>query len=119
MSATLNPQGRDAYWRATQTELKSIRKRGDRVTLTGAAVLFALIFFYRDHTQELSVWLIAGTLLLMVIGVSLWFVTSRRRRVAIARGLVCKHCDYMPHDTEIDEVAATRTCPHCERSLDS
>jgi hypothetical protein len=119
VSATLTPQGRDAYWRATQTELNSIRKRGDRVAMWGAALLFALIYVFRDHLQEPRAWLIAGTLLLGVVGTSLWVVTSRRRRLAIARGLVCRHCDYMPHDTEIDEVAATRTCPHCEKSLDA
>jgi len=119
VSASFDTQGRDAYWNATQTELKSIRKRGDVVALIGAAALLALVFFYRDHSQELGTWLIAAVLMLAVIGGSLWFVTSRKRRVAIARGLVCTHCSYMPHDTEIDEVAESRTCPHCERSLDS
>jgi Na+/proline symporter len=118
VSASFDTQGRDAYWHATQSELKSIRRRGDIVTLTGAAVLLALIFFYRDHSQELAAWLVGGALLLAVIGASLWFVTSRTRRVAIARGLVCSRCSYMPHDTEIDEVATTRTCPRCEQSLD-
>lgn len=119
MSASFDTQGRDAYWHATQTELKSIRKRGDLVTLIGAAALLTLVFVYRDHSQELSTWLIAAVLMLAVIGASLWFVTSRKRRVAIARGLVCSNCNYMPHDTEIDEVAATRACPRCERSLDA
>jgi hypothetical protein len=117
--ASFDTQGRDAYWHATRSELKSIRRRGDIVTLVGAAALLALIFLYRDRSQELTAWLVAGALLLAVIGVSLWFVTSRKRRVAIARGLLCTHCAYMPHDTEIDEVATTRTCPRCEHSLDA
>lgn len=109
----------DAYWYATRSELKSIRRRGDVVMLIGAAALLSLIFLYRDHSQELSWWLIAAGFLLAVIGASLWFVTSRTRRVAIARGLKCSRCSYMPHDTEIDEVASTRQCPHCEKSLDA
>jgi hypothetical protein len=117
VSASFDTQVRDAHWRATQSELRSIRRRGDVVTLIGAAALLALIFFYRDHSQEPTAWLIAAALLLAVIGASLWFVTSRRRRVAIARGLLCSRCSYMPHDTEIDEVAQTRTCPRCEQSL--
>jgi hypothetical protein len=119
VSASFDTQGRDAYWHATRSELKSIRRRGDVVTLTGAAALLALIFLYRDHSQELSAWLVAAALLLGLIGASLWFVTSRTRRVAIARGLLCSRCSYMPHDTEIEEVASTRTCPHCEESLDA
>lgn len=119
MSASFYTQGRDAYWHATQSELRSIRRRGDVVMLTGAVALLALIFLYRDHSQELSAWLVAAAILLAVIGVSVWFVTSRTRRVAIARGLRCSRCWYMPHDTEIDEVANTRTCPHCEQSLDA
>lgn len=119
MSASFDAQGRDAYWQATQTELKTIRKRGDVLTLTGAAALLALIFVYRDRSQELATWLVAVTILLAVIGTSLWFVTSRKRRIAIARGLVCARCAYMPHDTEIDEVASTRTCPHCDQALDN
>lgn len=109
----------DAYWHATRSELKSIRRRGDVVVLIGAAALLSLIFLYREHSRELSAWLIAAGLLLAVIVASLWFVTSRTRRLAIARGLKCSHCSYMPHDTEIDDVASTRKCPHCEQSLDA
>lgn len=119
VNASFDTQGREAHWVATQTELKSIRRRGDILTLTGAVVLLALIFVYRDQSQNLAAWLVAAVLLLTVIGASLWFVISRKRRVAIARGLVCSRCSYMPHDTEIDEVATTRSCPHCENSLDS
>jgi len=119
VSASFDTQGRDAYWDATQSELRSIRKRGDMLTLAGASVLLALIFVFREHAQEISAWLVASVLLFAVIGASLWFVTSRKRRLVLARGLVCTHCEYVPHDTEIDEVAATRTCPHCERALDA
>src|SRR4051812_33658578 len=117
MSASFETRGRDAHWVATQSELESIRRRGDILTLTGAAALLASIFVYRDQLQSLAAWLVAAVLLLAVIGTSLWFVISRKRRVAIARGLLCAHCDYMPHDTEIDEVATTRTCPHCSHPL--
>jgi len=41
-SASFDTRSRDAYWQATQSELKSIRKRGDILILGGAAVLFAL-----------------------------------------------------------------------------
>jgi len=118
-SASFDTRSRDAYWQATQSELKSIRKRGDILILGGAAVLFALLAVYRERSGNLAAWLIAAALLLAVMFVSLWFVTTRKRRLAVTRGLVCTHCAYMPHDTEIEEVAVTRTCPRCEVSLET
>ncbi|HTU66600.1 MAG TPA: hypothetical protein VMF52_11665 [Steroidobacteraceae bacterium] len=117
MSASFE-SGRDAYWHATQSELKSIRKRGDILTLGGAVALLAFVAFYRDRTEEIAAWLVIVTVLLAVVGTSFWIVAARKRRVAIAHGLVCPRCQYHPHDTEIDEVASSRTCPHCEESLD-
>ena len=118
-SASFDTRSRDAYWQATQSELKSIRKRGDVLILAGAAVLLSLLAWYHERSDSLASWLIAGGLLLAVILLSLWFVTTRKRRVAVTRGLVCTQCDYMPHDTEIEEVAETRACPRCEKSLET
>jgi hypothetical protein len=53
----------------------------------------------------------------MVIGVPLWFVTRRKREISATRGLICSSCAYVPHDTEISEVAANRVCPNCEKPL--
>jgi hypothetical protein len=111
-------RSRDAYWLATRIELKSIQRRGDVFVLIAAGVLLALLAFNREKSAELNWWLAGGGLLLFVISTSLWFVTKRRRSVAAARGLVCRACGYMPHDTEISEVAETRQCSHCASSLD-
>jgi hypothetical protein len=107
----------DAYWDTTQDELKTIQRRGDAGIFAGAAILLALLAYNREQASELFWWLAAGTGLLAVIAQTLWFVTTRRRRIAAARGLVCSLCEYVPHDTEITEVAATRRCPRCDESL--
>jgi hypothetical protein len=107
----------DGYWDATQDELKTIQRRGDAVIFAGAAMLLGALAYNREHSNELFWWLAVGAGLLVVMAQALWFVTTRRRRIAVSRGLVCSQCEYVPHDTEITEVAATRRCPRCDESL--
>jgi hypothetical protein len=107
----------DAYWDATQDELKTIQRRGDGVIFAGAAMLLGLLAYNHELAGARIWWFAAGAGVLIVIAQALWFVTTRRRRIAAARGLVCSLCKYIPHDTEITEVAATRRCPHCDESL--
>jgi hypothetical protein len=108
-------RNQDAYWDTTQDELKTIQRRGDAGIFAGAAILLALLAYNREQASELIWWLAAGTGLLVIQ--ALWFVITSRRRIAAARGLVCSQCEYVPHDTEITEVAATRRCPRCDESL--
>jgi hypothetical protein len=117
-SAIIDHRARDAYWHATRNELKSAQRRGDVLILAGAVALLALVAFNREKAGELTWWLVGGSLLLAIIAGSLWFVTKRRRRIAATRGLVCAQCAYVPHDTEITEVADTRLCPRCGQSLE-
>lgn len=119
MNASVDPRSREAYWQATQSELKSIRRRGDLLILGGALVLLALVALNREYSRELVAWLVVAGALVLVFLASLWFVTKRKRRVAMTRGLVCGSCDYMPHDTEIDDVASSRRCPRCNHALES
>jgi hypothetical protein len=84
----------------------------------GAAALLAFLGFNQEKAGSLAWWLAGGGVLLSIIIGALWFVTTRRRRIAAARGLVCSQCAYVPHDTEITEVAEKRQCPRCEQSLE-
>jgi hypothetical protein len=47
----------------------------------------------------------------------MWFVITRKRRLAEARGLTGGACNYKPHDTEIQDVIDSRTCPRCAEPL--
>jgi hypothetical protein len=110
---------RDAYWSATQAELKSIQRRGDAITLLSVAVACSLLILFRGALEQVTTWNVLWvTLPLAVISMSVWFVARRRRQIAVARGLICARCEYRPHDTEIMEVAQTRCCPRCATSLD-
>ena len=117
-SVSIDERSRDAYWHATRSELQSVQRRGDVLIFGGAIALLALLALNRDKAADLTWWLAVGVALLAIIAGALWFVTTRRRRIAATRGLVCPHCAYVPHDTEITEVADTRQCPHCAHSLD-
>jgi hypothetical protein len=79
--------------------------------------LLAALAIVRGATDDLRIWLIVEGLVLAVIVAGVWIVTTRRRRIAAARGLVCSHCAYTPHDTEIEDVAADRRCPRCAAEL--
>jgi hypothetical protein len=112
-----SPGARDSHWFATQCELRTARRRGDVVVLLGAAALLSTLAFYQDRIGEIGPWLILSTLLLAVISTATWIVAKGKRRIAIRRGMVCSHCEYRPHDTEIDEIALTHQCPHCAADL--
>ena len=109
----VDPGARDSYWGATQAELKSARRYGDLLILAGVGLLLAALVIVRGSTDDLRIWLIVEGLVFTVIVAGVWFVTTRRRRIAAARGLICSSCSYTPHDTEIEDVAADRRCPRC------
>ena len=108
---------RDSYWRATQAELHSLQRRGEIFVLTVVAVLIVSAILARDWYESPGFWLIVASAAFAVIMAEVFFVAFRKRRIAAARGLVCGRCSYMPHDTEISEVADTRRCPRCAGDL--
>jgi hypothetical protein len=116
-STSLDPGSRETYWHATQAELDSIRRRGDSLTFIGVAAPLLFLWLMRGRLDELSVQIAAVVIFAVVYGCALWFVTSRKRQIAMSRGLVCSHCGYAPHDTEINEVASSRRCLRCEADL--
>jgi hypothetical protein len=119
MSAQFDSDRRDAYWEATQAELKSTQKRGDLVTVIALALVLTVLWLNFTPGENTLWWTIGCVAVaLLCIGAPLWFVTQRKRRISAARGLICGHCHYVPHDTEITEVVATRACQRCNRPLD-
>jgi hypothetical protein len=110
---------RDAYWEATREQLKSAQNRADLFTLVGVLAICVLLWFNSEPDRGFDPVLQAGiAIALLVICAPLWFVTRRKRRITATRGLICNHCGYVPHDTEISEVASTRHCQRCDKSLD-
>ncbi|HET7809413.1 MAG TPA: hypothetical protein VFL16_02455 [Steroidobacteraceae bacterium] len=107
---------RDSSWTATQAALKSVKRRGDLLILSGAAALFALEMVLPESARDVRGMIIGAMLVLALIGGYVWFVTTHKRRIAASR-LSCQRCGYVPHDTEIDEVAESHRCPHCAGEL--
>ena len=108
---------RDSYWGATQDALRAVKRRGNLLILFGACALFALEMVLPESARDMRGLMIGALLVLALIGGYVWFVTSRKRHIAESRGLVCLRCNYLPHDTEIDDVADTRHCPRCSAEL--
>src|SRR5688572_25819812 len=95
----------DAYWQATRDQLKTAQKRADIFTLLGMAAIGALLWLNFRSEELAGNWILTGVALaVVVISVPLWYVTRRKRRISATR-LNCRHCGYIPHDTEISEVA--------------
>jgi hypothetical protein len=108
----------EAYWQATREQLQAAQKRADLISLSGAVALGGLLWIYHEPGDGFGHLALAGIgLALLVIGLPVWFLTRRKREITATRGLICKHCAYVPHDTEISEVAATRICPGCSNPL--
>ena len=104
---------RDSYWHATQDALNSVRRRGDFLIVGIVAALVAFAYLASRRYEGLAFQLLIVCAVLAAIGANVWLVAKRRREIAAARGLVCTHCSYAPHDTEIDDVAHSRKCPRC------
>jgi hypothetical protein len=118
-NAHAESQHRDAYWQATREQLKSAQNRADLFTLLGVLAFGALLWFNREPGDGFSPVARAGVAIaLLVICAPLWFVTRRKRRISATRGLICQHCGYLPHDTEISEAVNTRHCQRCDQPLD-
>jgi len=117
-SSQLNSASRDAYWLATQAELKSAKLSGDILSLVGLGLIAALLWYYRETGNDVTMWAGAiATVALTSIAIPQIYVARRRRRISAARGLNCRHCGYVPHHTEISEVVSTRECRRCEKPL--
>ena len=115
--ASIATHDREAHWQATRAELESIQKRGNIVTVIGLALLCALLALDVVQWRQITPWgIFWATMTLGSVAVSLWFVITRRRRLAESR-LNCGACHYKPHDTEILDVIDSRKCPRCDAPL--
>jgi hypothetical protein len=117
-NASIATHDREAHWQATRAELESIQKRGNLVTTVGLLLLCALLALNVVQWRQITPWSIfwAATTL-SIVAISMWFVITRKRRLAESRGLICGACNYKPHDTEIQDVIDSRMCPRCEEPL--
>jgi hypothetical protein len=109
---------RDAYWQATQAQLRSAQQRGDVLSLVGLGLIGALLWYYGVPGDNVATWAVSiGIVALAVVVLPPLLVARRRRRISAARGMNCQHCGYVPHHTEISEVVSTRQCRRCEQPL--
>jgi len=117
-SSQLNSASRDAYWQVTKSQLKSAQTRGDVLSLLGVLLLGLLLWQFHEPGDELVSWAAGvAALALAVVALPQLFVARRKRHISAMRGMTCQHCGYVPHDTEISEVASTRHCQRCEQVL--
>jgi hypothetical protein len=117
-SSQLNSASRDAYWQVTQSQLKSAQVRGDALSLLGLGLLGLLIWQYPEPGNGAVGWAAGiAAVALAVVALPQLFVARRKRRISAMRGMTCKHCGYVPHDTEISEVVSTRECSRCQHPL--
>jgi hypothetical protein len=118
-NAHVESEPREAYWQATREQLKSAQNRADRIALLGVAAIGLLLWTYHEPGDGFGPIALTGVgVALAVICTTAWVATRSKRRISAERGLVCRHCGAVPHDTEIAEVAATRHCQRCYRSMD-
>jgi len=116
-SSQLSSVTRDAYWQATQAQLKSAEKRGEIASLGGLGLIGLLLWQYGEPDNAVTWAAGVATVALAVVALPQLFVARRKRRISAARGMNCQHCGYVPHDTEISEVVSTRECNRCQKPL--
>ena len=117
-SSQLNSVSRDAYWNATQAQLKSAQTRGDILSLLGLGLLGLLLWEFHEPGDNAFKWAASfAAVALAVVALPQLFVARRKRRISALRGMTCQQCGYVPHDTEISEVVSTRECSRCQQPL--
>jgi hypothetical protein len=105
------------YGESVREQLKAAQHRADLLTLIGMVCMGALLWRNFRADEGAGQWTLASVAIAMlVICLPLWYVTRRKRSISAAR-LTCRHCGYVPHDTEISEVAETMTCQRCEKPI--
>lgn len=106
----------DAYWRSTREQLKAAQKLADLLSLLGLAAICAVLWFYHEPQDGLGSTAATGVgLAIVMICVPAWIVARRKRLISVR--LTCTNCSYVPHDTEISEIADTHQCPRCAKNL--
>ena len=118
-SSQLNSAGRDAYWEATQAQLKTAQTRGDLLSLVGLGLLCFALWQDRGPADDVVSWAagVAG-IGLLIVALPQLLVLRRKRHISAVRGMTCRNCGHVPHDTEISESANTRHCQQCDHTLD-
>ena len=117
-STTLKSVNRDAYWQTTEAQLKSAQKRGDLFSLLGLAFVGLVIWQFNEPGDNVGTWAAGiATIALALVGLPQLFAARHKRRISRLRGMNCPHCGYVPHDTEISEIARTRECNRCQKRL--
>jgi len=116
-SSQLNSASRDAYWEATQAQLKSAQTRGEVLSLLGLGLLGLLLWQFQPGDNVVSWAASIAAIALAIVALPQLFVSRRKRHISAMRGLNCQHCGYVPHDTEISEVSSTRECNRCHKAL--
>jgi len=117
-SSQLKSASRDAYWQATQALLKSAQNRGDMLSLLGLGFVALLFWLFNEPGDDAVKWAAGiATVALAMVALPQMFVTRRKRRISAMRGMNCRHCGYVPHDTEISETVSTRECTRCQKPL--
>ena len=117
-SSQFGDAGRDAYWQATRAQLKSAQQRGDILSVAGLGLISCLLWQFPEPVEKSALWVAAfASIALAIVVLPQLFVARRKRRISSGRGMNCRHCGYVPHDTEISEIASTRQCSRCGNSL--
>lgn len=113
----IESKGAADYGGEVREQLKAAQHRADLFTLLGMLCTAALIWRTLQSETGTVQWTFASVAIAMaVICLPLWYVTRRKRSISAAR-LTCRHCGYVPHDTEISEVAETMTCQRCAKPV--
>ena len=117
-SSQLNSASRDAYWQATRAQLKSAQKRGDVLSVLGVGLLGLLLWqYYEPGAHEVTWTASVAAVALALVALPQLFAARRKRRISAMRGVNCRQCGYVPHDTEISDVVSARECNRCQKPL--
>jgi hypothetical protein len=117
-SSRLGSASRDEYWLTTQAQLKSAQKRGDALSVLGVGLLVMLLWQYYEPGDQAVSWAVTiAVVALALVALPQLFVARYKRRISAMRGMNCRHCGYIPHDTEISEIVSTRACSRCHEPL--
>lgn len=108
----------DRLLSVVQGELEAVNKRSDKKLLFALALnLVVVVLFERVNIKRVWLNLLEVSVMVAIIGGTIYSAVWQKQRIAARHGLICTACGYRPGVFMILSAATTQRCCKCRSPL--